>query len=40
MHAIVCNEHGGPEVMRYMEIAQPQPAANEVLIKADAIGVN
>ena len=40
MHAIVCHEHGGPEVMRYEEIAKPEPDAGEVLIKAEAIGVN
>lgn len=40
MHAIVCHQHGAPEVMRYEEIPQPTPAASEVLIKADSIGVN
>ncbi len=36
MHAIVCHEHGDPEVMKYEEIAKPAPAAGEVLIKAEA----
>ena len=40
MHAIVCHKHGGPDVMRYEEVAQPVPARGEVLIQADAIGVN
>lgn len=40
MQAIVCHEHGGPDVMEYEEIAKPQPAAGEVLIKTEAIGVN
>lgn len=40
MHAIVCHEHGAAEVMRYEEIAQPEPSRGEVLIKAEAIGVN
>jgi len=40
MHAIVCREHGGPGVMKYEEIPQPTPDAREVLIKAEAIGVN
>lgn len=40
MHAIVCHDHGGPEVMTYEEIPKPEPAAGEVLIKAEAIGVN
>ena len=40
MHAIVCHEHGGPQVMQYEEIHRPQPAAGDVLIEAQAIGVN
>lgn len=40
MHAIVCHQHGGPDVMRYQQVSQPEPAAGEVLIKAEAIGVN
>ncbi len=40
MHAIVCHEHGGPEVMRYEEVPRPEPAAGEVLVQAEAIGVN
>lgn len=40
MHAIVCRQHGGPEVMQYEEIPQPEPTANCVLIQAEAIGVN
>lgn len=40
MHAIVCHEHGPPEVMQYEEVPQPEPRADEVLVKIDAIGVN
>lgn len=40
MHAIVCRRHGGPEVMQYEEIPLPEPEAGEVLIEAEAIGVN
>ncbi len=40
MHAIVCYEHGRPEVMQSVEIPQPEPATKEVLIEAEAIGVN
>ncbi|MBM81365.1 MAG: alcohol dehydrogenase [Planctomycetaceae bacterium] len=40
MHAIVCHEHGEPDVMQYVEIPQPVPSAGEVLIQAEAIGVN
>jgi len=40
MHAIVCHSYGDPDVMQYVEIPQPEPAAGEVLIAAEAIGVN
>ncbi len=40
MHAIVCDRHGPAEVMGYVEVPMPEPAAGEVLIQAEAIGVN
>ncbi len=40
MHAIEVAEHGGPEVLRYVEKPKPSPGPGEVLIKAEAIGVN
>jgi NADPH:quinone reductase len=40
MHAIEVAELGGPEVLQYVDKPQPSPAAGEVLIKAEAIGVN
>jgi NADPH2:quinone reductase len=40
MHAIEVAETGGPEVLSYVEKPQPAPGAGEVLIKAEAIGVN
>ncbi|EUA08964.1 alcohol dehydrogenase GroES-like domain protein [Mycobacterium xenopi 4042] len=40
MHAIEVAELGGPEVLRYVDKPQPSPASGEVLIKAEAIGVN
>ncbi len=40
MHAIVCHRYGGPEVMQYEEISRPEPAHGEILIQAEAIGVN
>ena len=40
MHAIQISETGGPEVLRYVEVPQPSPGRGEVLIKAEAIGVN
>lgn len=40
MYAIEVAETGGPEVLSYVEKPQPTPGPSEVLIKADAIGVN
>ncbi|OBH02352.1 quinone oxidoreductase, partial [Mycobacterium sp. E3247] len=40
MHAIEVSETGGPEVLRYVDAPQPSPGSGEVLIKAEAIGVN
>ncbi|MEZ0365635.1 quinone oxidoreductase [Mycobacterium sp. pUA109] len=40
MHAIQVTEHGGPDVLSYVTVPQPTPAAGEVLIKADVIGIN
>ncbi|MEE3749908.1 quinone oxidoreductase family protein [Mycobacterium intracellulare] len=40
MHAIEVGETGGPEVLRYVDTPQPSPGPGEVLIKAEAIGVN
>jgi NADPH:quinone reductase len=40
MYAIEVAETGGPEVLTYVEKDQPEPGAGQVLIKAEAIGVN
>ncbi len=40
MHAIEIAETGGPEVLNYVEKPRPAPGPGEVLIEADAIGVN
>jgi NADPH:quinone reductase len=40
MHAIEVSETGGPEVLSYVETPQPTPGHGELLIKAEAIGVN
>ena len=40
MHAIEVAQTGGPEVLTYVEKPKPSPASGEVLIKAEAIGVN
>ena len=40
MHAVEVAETGGPEVLRYVERPRPSPGPGEVLIEAEAIGVN
>jgi NADPH:quinone reductase len=40
MKAIEVPEIGGPDVLSYVEKAQPSPGPGEVLIKSEAIGVN
>lgn len=40
VHAIEVAEHGGPEVLRYVDVPQPSAGPGELLIKAEAIGVN
>ena len=40
MHAIEVAEIGGPDVLSYVEKPQPSPGPGEVLIEAEAIGVN
>jgi NADPH:quinone reductase len=40
MYAIEVEHTGGPEVLSYVEKARPSPGPGEVLIKAEAIGVN
>ncbi|MBV9313987.1 MAG: quinone oxidoreductase [Pseudonocardia sp.] len=40
MYAIEVTQTGGPEVLSYVERPQPRPGPGEVLIKAEAIGVN
>ncbi len=40
MHAIEVASTGGPEVLAYVERPVPEPGTGEVLIKAEAIGVN
>ncbi|KZS59147.1 NADPH:quinone reductase [Mycobacterium kansasii] len=40
MHAIEVSETGGPEVLRYVETAQPEAGHGQLLVKAEAIGVN
>jgi NADPH2:quinone reductase len=40
MKAIQYQEFGGPEVLQYVDVADPVPAAGEVLIASEGIGVN
>jgi NADPH:quinone reductase len=40
MYGIQVAELGGPEVLSYVQMSKPAPGAGEVLIKAEAIGVN
>jgi NADPH2:quinone reductase len=40
MHAMEVEHTGGPEALSFVEKPQPSPGPGEVLIKAEAIGVN
>ena len=40
MKAIRIHQTGGPEVLSYEEIAQPEPGGGQFLIKLQAIGLN
>ncbi|MEB3048622.1 quinone oxidoreductase [Mycolicibacter sp. MYC123] len=40
MHAVEVAKTGGPEVLSYVKRPKPAPAAGQVLIHADAVGVN
>ncbi|MDT5174918.1 MAG: NADPH:quinone reductase, partial [Mycobacterium sp.] len=40
MHAIEVSDTGGPEVLSYHDVSQPEPGNGELLIKSEAIGVN
>ncbi len=40
MRAIVISEPGGPSVLRWQEVPDPEPAAGEVVIDITAAGVN
>lgn len=40
MRVIRINEYGGPDVLRYEEVALPEPGAGEARVKIDAAGIN
>lgn len=39
-HVIRVEEHGGPEVMQWVETTVPDPAPDEVMIRQKAVGMN
>ena len=40
MQAVVIHETGGPDVLGYEEVPDPEPADGEVLVRLTAVGVN
>ncbi|WP_433709889.1 quinone oxidoreductase family protein [Nocardia sp. CA-084685] len=40
MRAIQVSEHGGPEVLNYVEVPDPQIGADQLLVDTEAIGIN
>ena len=40
MKGIIVKKFGGPEVLAYRDLDDPQPQANQVLIRVDSAGVN
>lgn len=40
MKAVVLERHGPPEVLRLHDVPEPSPAAGEVRVRLDAIGIN
>src|SRR5579862_9037890 len=40
MKAIQFREHGGPEVLQYVDVPKPEIAANEVLVRVRAVALN
>src|SRR6476620_6387357 len=40
MKAILVREHGGPEVLKLEELPDPKPAAEQVVVRLRAVGVN
>jgi NADPH:quinone reductase-like Zn-dependent oxidoreductase len=40
MKAVVIHEYGGPEVLKYEDVPQPEPKQDELLIRVIAAGVN
>ena len=40
MKAIVFRQHGGPEVLQYVDVPEPEPRPNEVLVRVRACALN
>ncbi|MEC3918032.1 quinone oxidoreductase family protein [Nocardia sp. CDC160] len=40
MRAIQVSEHGGPEVLRLVEVPDPEVGAGQLLVQTEAIGIN
>lgn len=40
MRAIVATKPGGPEVMQWQDVPEPQPKAGEVVVRVEAAGIN
>src|SRR5207244_12912915 len=40
MKAVVVNEYGGPEVLKYQDAPRPEPKEDEVLVRVMAAAVN
>jgi putative PIG3 family NAD(P)H quinone oxidoreductase len=40
MHAVVISEPGGPDVLQWTEVADPEPGPGEVIVEVTAAGVN
>src|SRR5256714_12540157 len=40
MKAVVANEYGGPQVLKYQDVPKPEPKQDEILVRVIAAGVN
>ncbi len=40
MHAVVFERNGGPEVLEYVELPDPEPGPGEVLVEVEFAGIN
>src|SRR5207244_12444151 len=40
MKAVVVNEYGGPEVLKYQDAPRPEPKEDEILVRVIAAAVN